>query len=378
MRTSITNRAGTMASRRVARRQLLGTIVRLAGVAAPLLGISSLSTPTASAQPAGAGDSASLTWARPLSSHAPATRLQRSVARIALVKTDDRSEGVRRAIDLAGAPALNGARLLLKPNLNSADPSPGSTHLDTLRALASWLLAAGARQVTLGDRSGMGDTRDVMERTGTFALGRELGLDVVNFDELDASGWMPFQPRQSSWQRGFAVPRLLGEVDAVIQTCNLKTHRYGGHFTLSLKNGVGLAAKRMPDERYDYMSELHGSPRQRSLIAEINTAYQPALVVLDGVAAFTTGGPDRGTTVASEVMLAGTDRVAIDAVGVALLRLWGTTPEVSRGPVFEQEQLARAAELGLGVGRPDEIELVTDDATSQAYARDIRTILEAW
>jgi len=32
-----------------------------------------------------------------------------------------------------------------------------------------------------------------------------------------------------------------------------------------------------------------------------------------------------------------------------MLRLFGTTPEVSQGPIFKQEQIARAIELGLGV-----------------------------
>ena len=41
------------------------------------------------------------------------------------------------------------------------------------------------------------------------------------------------------------------------------------------------------------------------------------------------------------MVLAGTDRVALDAVGVAILRMFGTTREVSRGRVFEQEQIAR-------------------------------------
>ena len=63
-----------------------------------------------------------------------------------------------------------------------------------------------------------------------------------------------------------------------------------------------------------------------------------------------------------------TDPVAVDAVGVAILRLFGTTPQVSRGKVFEQEQITRAAELGLGVDSPERIRLVTGDAESQAFA----------
>ncbi len=56
------------------------------------------------------------------------------------------------------------------------------------------------------------------------------------------------------------------------------------------------------------------------MIAEINTAYKPDLIVLDGIQAFVNGGPDQSRLVTSNVILAGTDRVAIDAVGVAL---WG-------------------------------------------------------
>ena len=149
----------------------------------------------------------------------------------------------------------------------------------------------------------------------------------------------------------------------------------GGHFTLSLKNSVGLAAKRVPGNDYNFMSELHGSEHQRTMIAEINTAYKPDLVVLDGVDAFTTGGPDTGKQVNAGVVLAGTDRVAIDAIGVAILRHFGTTDEVSKGKIFEQAQLARAVELGLGAASVSQIEFVTNDAESAKYAKEIQKIL---
>ena len=111
------------------------------------------------------------------------------------------------------------------------------------------------------------------------------------------------------------------------------------------------------------------------MIAEINTAYSTDLVVLDGVDAFVDGGPARGTRVEAGVILASSDRVAIDAVGVAILRSLGTTADVSRGPIFEQDQIARAAELGLGIKSPDQIQLVTDDAESEAFAVKIKNIL---
>jgi uncharacterized protein (DUF362 family) len=111
------------------------------------------------------------------------------------------------------------------------------------------------------------------------------------------------------------------------------------------------------------------------MIAEINTAYKPDLIVLDGVEAFVEGGPHVGKRVNANVMLAGTDRIAIDAVGVAILRMLGTTPEVSRGKIFEQDQIARAVELGLGVPSADQIELVTGDENSKELAGKIKEIL---
>jgi uncharacterized protein (DUF362 family) len=265
--------------------------------------------------------------------------------------------------------------LFLKPNYNSADPTPGCTHNDTLRALVRALQALGAGRITVGDRSGMGDTRRVMEQKGIFRMADEMGFETVVFDDLDTDGWEKMQVEGSHWQQGFAVARPVLEADGIVQTCCLKTHRFGGHFTLSLKNSVGLVAKWVPGNNYNYMGELHSSPHQRLMIAEVNAAYQPDLILLDGVEAFVDGGPDRGTRVDSQVVLAGTDRVAIDAVGVAILRYFGTTPDVSRGPIFQQAQIARAVELGLGVGGPDEIELVTGDPDSETYAAEIQEIL---
>ncbi len=111
------------------------------------------------------------------------------------------------------------------------------------------------------------------------------------------------------------------------------------------------------------------------MIAEINRSYTPSLVVLDGVEAFTNGGPDRGNVVRPEVVLAGRDRVALDAVGVAILRLFGTTPQVSAGRVFEQAQIARAVELELGARRPEDVRIVTDDPASEAFAARIRPLI---
>jgi len=372
--------------RAMKRREFLKAMTGLGGIAlmSPLLEACARATPTLlepTATPAANATTEATAATESLVRPSPPIEVTQPVVRrnlmtrVAFVKTQDRIAGVNKALDLLEINSMKGKDLFLKPNFNSADATPGSTHNDTLSALVRRFQAMGAGRITVGDRSGMGDTRTVMEQKNVFRMADELGFETVVFDELDANGWEMMEVAGSHWQKGFAVARPVLEADGVVQTCCLKTHRYGGHFTMSLKNSVGLAAKRVPGESHDYMRELHGSPHQRRMIAEINAAYQPDLLVLDGIEAFVDGGPAQGKRVDAQVILAGTDRVAIDAVGVAILRYFGTTPVVSQGAIFQQEQIARAVELGLGVGGPEKIELINDDPHSEAYAAQIQEIL---
>src|SRR5262249_24665147 len=210
-----------------------------------------------------------------------------AIAHVAFVKTTDRAAGIKRAINLIGLNKFSGKDLFIKPNFNSSDPTPGSTHEDTLVALLRQLKAMGAGPLTVGDRSGMGNTREVMNKKSAFQMGKELDAKVIVFDELGADDWGLIKQSDMHWEQGFALPKPVRKAGGVITTCCLKTHRYGGHFTLSLKNSVGFAAKYVPGNSYNFMRELHSSPDQRRMIAEINTAYKPDLVVLDGIQAFT-------------------------------------------------------------------------------------------
>ncbi len=295
---------------------------------------------------------------------------------IFLVHTNDRAEGLRRGLAALGSPAARGKRVVIKPNLNSADPFPASTHLDTLKLLVQHLHAAGASEITVADRSGMGDTRRVMERKGVLAAADQWGFRAVVLEETPMEGWAEERLPGSHWSRGVLFPRLAQEADVIVQTCCLKTHRYGGHFTMSLKNSVGMVAKFSPRDNYNYMAELHGSPAQRKMIAEINQLYRPALIVMDGLEAFTDGGPESGTRVTPQVMVLGADRVAVDAVGLAILRMYGGNVTISQGRIFEQEQIARAAQLGLGVRGADQIDLLSDDAESRKFSDRVRQVLD--
>ncbi len=295
--------------------------------------------------------------------------------RVVLVSTTDRAAGVRQAMKLLQPPSFQGKRIFIKPNYNTGDPAPAATDPAVLEALVQEIQGSGASQITVGDRSGMATTRTAMQQMQVFALAERYGFTPLVFDELGREDWQYFSGEGTNWSRGFAIAKPVLDSDAIINVCCLKTHRFGGHFTLSLKNTIGMVARRVPSDSHDYMRELHRSQNQRLMIAEVNQTYRPAMILIDGVDAFVGGGPEQGDRVRAGVMLAGTDRIAIDAVGIAILRMLGTTPEVSNGSIWSQTQIRRAADLGLGAVRADQIELVTADSSSAQMAGELSTFL---
>jgi uncharacterized protein (DUF362 family) len=107
-----------------------------------------------------------------------------------------------------------------------------------------------AGPITLADRSGMGNPREVMRRLGLPALAEDLGVATLVLDDLPADQWVMIQPPGSHWQRGFPIARPCHEAEALVQTCCLKTHRYGGHFTLSRsRTPSAWSARRSPATR---------------------------------------------------------------------------------------------------------------------------------
>ncbi len=295
-----------------------------------------------------------------------------SKSRVAFVGTEDRKSGVSLSIKTLGINPVKNKDVLIKPNFNTADRAPGSTHNDTLVALVDEVWQMGAKSVSLGERS-YPRTRSVMEQKGILPLMEARDVSIIDFDDLDPKDWVKVEPKESHWQDGFRVARPILEAECLVSTCCLKTHQYGGVFTMSLKLHVGV----VPTSRhgFSYMSELHQSPHQRKLIAELNAPFKPDLVVLDGIDAFVDGGPADGKRARGNVFLAATDRVAIDAAGLAILKSLGSNAQIMNTQIFEQEQIARAVEMGLGAASPSEIEVVAANAESRKYRDGIVEIL---
>jgi uncharacterized protein (DUF362 family) len=300
------------------------------------------------------------------------TIMTNSRSQVAFVNTEDRKTGVLSSIRSLNINPAKDKHVLIKPNFNTADKVPGSTDNETLVSLVDAVWAMGARSISLGERS-YPPTRQVMEQKGIIPLMKKRDVRIVDFDDLERKDWVEVKPDNSHWKNGFRVARPILEAECLISTCCLKTHQYGGVFTMSLKLHVGV----VPTSRhgFDYMQELHGSAFQQEMIAEINAPFKPHLVVLDGIDAFVDEGPMIGKRAKGNVFLASVDRVAIDAVGVAVLKSLGSNRQIMQPKIYKQRQIARAVELGLGATSPQEIEVVASDGQSREYRDRVVEIL---
>lgn len=287
---------------------------------------------------------------------------------VAIIRTGDRKDGVKRAMALLNPAEIAGKQVVIKPNFNTADEAPAGTSNDTLTQLVVELQERDAKGITLGESSGPPDTAEVMAEKGIPDMASDMGFAVLNYDEIPDSDWVHIRPAGTHWPEGFHLPRHVVNAEYNVSTCCLKTHGFGGVFTMSMKLSVGMIPKLI-------RGGMHRSPDMRRMIAELNQGYKPQLIVMDGVETFVDGGPTRGSLKTGNVFVAGTDRVAVDAVGLAILKDLGANDAIMGTPIFEQEQMARAVEVGLGISGPEEIELISDSEEGTAYATKLKGIL---
>ena len=287
------------------------------------------------------------------------------MTKITVIHTNDRVYGVNKSLELLATNPVKDKNVIFKPNFNTADPPPASSSMETIKQLIIKLKDMGAKSITVVERSGPANTAEVFKKKGLIELANELEFNIIDLTDLPQEDFILKNPEGSHWKEGFLFPKIYNDAEYIVETCCLKTHMYGGHFTLSLKNAVALVPKK-------FMSELHSSKHQRQMIAEINAVYKADLIIMDGLIVFVDRGPMEGTRKEANLFVAGTDKVAIDAVGVSILRILGTTPEVTNGPIFEQEQIKRAVELGVGITSPDEIEFITDSEEAEKLVKQIK------
>lgn len=250
-------------------------------------------------------------------------------------------ESIREAVDGLGGFSdfvREGDKVLLKPNFNTGDPFPASSDMDFLAAAADLFHENGAVEVTLGESSMFRlKTRAVMEDAGIRRLleGRPW-LSLVMFDEGD---WvMKKCVPNATYMKRVSVPDGLEGYDRVIFLPCCKTHKYA-RFTGALKLSVGMMR---PRERL----ALHALGHLQERIAELASVFSPDLVIMDARKCFISGGPAKGDVREPGLILASTDRVAIDSEGVRMIQQYegNTLADVSAEDLV---QIRHARYLGV-------------------------------
>jgi uncharacterized protein (DUF362 family) len=269
---------------------------------------------------------------------------------------------VRDVIARAGGVGFirEGQTVLLKPAVNSARPYPATTAPDVLFAVAEVVREAGGVPVVADRTVFSKSTARTFHRLGLDAAAREARVSCRALDHEDVVARS--HPLATHW-RGGVVPiyRPVAEADHLINLCTPRTHRLG-QFTMALKNWVGVvdASARLG---------MHLPIGFLERLAEISLVVRPSLVVMDGRQGFVDGGPDSGDVATLDFLAAGADAVAIDAVGLAHLRLAGANDTIQQGRVWDLPVLRRAGELQLGATGPQDLQLVGLDAVDEARLR---------
>ena len=241
--------------------------------------------------------------------------------------------------------------MLIRPNANTADLPPGSTNPEVLRGAIRAAKACDPEKVIVAEKSMTTlETEKVLKKLGLWQAAEAEGVDeILTFDEMKRRH---VEPRGAySWLYGFDVPEFLESIDYTIALPVIKTH-WTATFTMGLKSQISITSDR------DRRQLPHGQGWDTlfgNMIAESNLVHKPDFYISDATKCFVTEGPNIGTLREPDIVLASSDVIANDAVGLALLKTLGTIPKIRDQSVWAQPQIKRALELNLGVHSREEI-----------------------
>ncbi len=256
-------------------------------------------------------------------------------------------ETIQNSVNLIGGfnkAIQRGDEVLLKPNFNTADPPPGSSDPDFVKAVIELLYEHGAKKVILGESSMLRlSTRKVLKETGMLKKAEDAGAEVIAFDE----GKWKEVATGGIYLKNVSLPETALGTKKVIYTCCMKTHRFA-KFTFSLKLAVGFMK---PNERMRlHMRHLEDK------VSDLNMVINPHLIILDGRKCFISGGPAKGELRNPDLILASGDRVAIDVEALKTVAAYEGSS--LSGDPWSYTQIRRAAELGIGVKSNEEYEVI--------------------
>jgi uncharacterized protein (DUF362 family) len=282
------------------------------------------------------------------------------------------ADAVRTAVRLAGGLDFvqPGQAVLVKPNLCCPRPHPATTSPEVLTAVLELVRARRPGRLIVGDQTFyVQSTAANLRRAGLEGAVRAHGAEFVAFDDLPRRHIRP--AAAPHWPDGYRVPALLAEVHHVVNLACVKTHVLA-RYTMAMKNVIGVIDA---DSRryYHRIRSEQGYEAFAVLMAEMALALRPSLHILDGTAAFVSGGPADGRVVHPRLVIASRDLLATDVTGLAVLRHHGTDPAIQDHSPWTQPKIRHGIALGLGAKGPEEMDVRADGVPELAALRRLMT-----
>ncbi len=197
--------------------------------------------------------------------------------------------------------------ILIKPNyLNSKHPSTGiTTDGRVIEGVVKFLQdKLSLRNITIGEGSGFADTFDAFRIAGVDEVAERYGIPLV---DLNKDEFIEVSPPNPLSLKKIKVAKTAIE-STIISVPKLKPHRIV-MVTLSLKNMMGALASK---------GSMHVGTSLSENIADLASVLRPSLAVVDGIIAGE-GHESSGNPVEMNLVIGGTDPVAVDAVGAAVM-----------------------------------------------------------
>jgi len=271
-------------------------------------------------------------------------------ALVGIARDSSVDAAVRAAVGLtAGLGFISaGDTVLLKVNVNSGDPFPYSTNPDVVATTIALAQERGAGKVIVADRSNPGyqPTTDAMKKAGIYQAAVAAGAEVIDVGD---QGYKTVTPAGAShWPSGFKIPNMLDDIDHLINLPACKDH-FMANFTMCFKAWMGIIPQ---DDR----GVAHGDLGNR--LPELHLAVKASYNILDATKACLTGGPFTGGAIGEPgLIVASADPIACDVTGVAILKHYLQEQQIDNEyidnyGVWDQPQILRAIELGLGISGP--------------------------
>jgi uncharacterized protein (DUF362 family) len=280
-----------------------------------------------------------------------------TIVQVGVVRKKDIIQSVKTSVELAGGMKIKkNSTVLIRPNANTADYPPGSTNPEVLKGAIRTVKEYDPAKIIVAEKSMTSlDTIEVMKYLGLYQAAESEGMEEIIY--FDDGKWKKVQhPDAKSWPHGFSVPAILDTIDYMIALPIVKTH-WTALFTMGLKSQISITSdldrRQLPHGQNN--DELFGN-----MIAEANLVHKPDFYISDATKCFVTDGPNVGTLKEPGIVMATSDVIANDVVGLALLKTLGTIPKIQNRSVWEQPQIKRAVELGLGVKSGNEIQINSD------------------